>query len=97
MNKLNFKELELDLNTIQCTISGLEVKLTKNEFLLLKFLLDNIDKIFNRKQLVTSVWNSKISLRSVDTTVSRLRNKLGDYGKYIVTRLGFGYGFLTDI
>ena len=35
-----------------------------------------------------------ISERAVDTNISRLRKKLGEYGRNIVNRQGFGYGFV---
>jgi two-component system, OmpR family, alkaline phosphatase synthesis response regulator PhoP len=31
--------------------------------------------------------------RTIDVNITRLRKKIGNYGKYIITRLGYGYGF----
>jgi len=31
--------------------------------------------------------------RTIDVNITRLRKKIGRYGKHIVTRLGYGYGF----
>lgn len=94
MNKIIFKELKLDINLKTCSISDNEVSLTKNEYNLLEFFLKNRNKIHSRREILNSVWGSKLSLRTVDTTISRLRKKLGSLGKYLITRLGFGYGMV---
>ena len=94
MNELIFKELKLNLDIKACTIQDEEINLTKNEFNLLEFLIENKNKIFSRREIINNVWNSKASLRTVDTTISRLRKKLKDLGKYLITRLGFGYGII---
>ena len=94
MNELIFKELKLNLDIKVCTIQDEEINLTKNEFNLLEFLIKNKNKIFSRREILNNVWSSKASLRTVDTTISRLRKKMKDLGKYLKTRLGFGYGIL---
>ena len=94
MNELVFKKLKLNLDIKVCTIEEEEISLTKNEFNLLEFLIKNRNKVFSRKEILNNVWDSKASLRTIDTTISRLRKKMKDLGKYLVTRLGFGYGIL---
>lgn len=94
MNELVFKGLKLNLDIKVCTIGEVEINLTKNEFNLLEFLIKNKNKIHSRQEILNNVWSSKVSLRTVDTTMSRLRKKMKDLGKYLVTRLGFGYGIL---
>lgn len=94
MNELIFKELKLNLDIKACTIQEEEINLTKNEFNLLEFFIKNKNKIFSRREILNNVWSSKASLRTVDTTISRLRKKMKDLGKYLKTRLGFGYGIL---
>ena len=97
MNKIKNKNIELNLDIIECKINDKIINLTKNEFLLLKFFIqpNNLNKVFNRKELIDSVWKTNISNRTVDTTISRLRKKLGNSEKYLVTKLGFGYGFIN--
>lgn len=97
MNILTYKNIELNLDTIECKIDNEIINLTKNEFLLLKFFIqpNNLNKVFNRKELIDSVWKTNVSNRTVDTTISRLRKKLGNSEKYLVTKLGFGYGFIN--
>lgn len=94
MNELVFKKLKLNSDIKVCTIEEEEISLTKNEFNLLEFLIKNRNKVFSRKEILNNVWDSKVSLRTIDTTISRLRKKMKDLGKYLVTRLGFGYGIL---
>lgn len=96
MNILKFKNIELNLDIIECKINDKIINLTKNEFLLLKFFIqpNNLNKVFNRKELINSVWKTNVSNRTVDTTISRLRKKLGNSEKYLITKLGFGYGFV---
>lgn len=95
MNKIEFKTLVVDLDKKECYLEGIEVNLTKTEYNLLVFFLKNRDKIYTRKEIMQSVWDTEVSLRAVDTTVSRLRKKIGQVGRHLVTRLGFGYGFNT--
>lgn len=94
MKELIFKELKLNSNTKLCTIDNEDINLTKNEFNLLEFLIENKNKIYSRQEILNNVWDCKVSLRTIDTTISRLRKKLKNLGKYLVTRLGFGYGIL---
>ena len=85
--------LDLDLKT--CTVDGMEVKLTKKEFELLAFLITNKGKICSREQILTNVWSDEVIVldRTIDVNITRIRQKIGCYGKCIITRPGFGYGF----
>lgn len=93
MNKIEFETLIIDLDKKECYLDGKEVSLTKTEYNLLVFLLSHRNKIYTRKEIMQSVWDTEVSLRAIDTTVSRLRKKIGQVGRHIVTKLGFGYGF----
>ena len=93
MNEIIFKDLKVNLDTKTCYISGEEINLTKTVYNLLVFLLSHRNKIYTRKEIMQNVWDTEVSLRAVDTTVSRLRKKIGQVGRHIVTKLGFGYGF----
>lgn len=94
MNKLSFKNIELYLDEYGCTVDKSEVCLSKTEYFLLKFFMENPNKVFNRNEIISAVWTKRVSIRSVDSTVLNLRKKLGNSGKYIRTRPGFGYGIL---
>ncbi len=93
-NRLQIDGLQLDMNLKECYVDSEKVKLTKTEFELLAFLMAHPGKIFSRDELVSHVWADVIVLdRTIDVNITRLRSKIGQYGEYIITRLGFGYGF----
>lgn len=92
-----FKDLTINTDEKLCYIKGEAVKLTKSEYNVLNFLLEHRNKIFSREELIGAAWIEPVTVRAVDTAMSRLRKKLGEYGKHIITRLGFGYGFKENI
>ncbi len=93
-HQLQIDGLVLDMDLKQCFVNGKLVKLTKTEFELLSFLMAHPGKIFSREEIVMRVWDDVIVLdRTIDVNITRLRSKIGEYGSYIITRLGFGYGF----
>ncbi len=95
-NVLQMDGLLLDMDLKLCYVDGKLVKLTKTEFELLAFLMANPGKIFSRDEIVGHVWADVIVLdRTIDVNITRLRSKIGKYGAYIITRLGFGYGFIS--
>ncbi|MBR4978688.1 MAG: response regulator transcription factor [Bacteroidales bacterium] len=94
-NTLVVDTLKLDLDLKICTVDGKEIKLTKKEFELLAFLIAHRGKICSREQLLANVWSDEVIVldRTIDVNITRIRQKIGEYGSYIVTRAGFGYGF----
>ena len=90
---ITFQDLTINTDEKLCYIKREAIKLTKSEYNVLIFLLKNRNKIFSREELIEAAWTEPVTVRAVDTAMSRLRKKLGEYGKHIVTRLGFGYGF----
>lgn len=95
LNKLAVDTLLLDLDLKTCSVDGVEVKLTKKEFELLAFLIANKGKICSRDQILANVWSDEVIVldRTIDVNITRIRQKIGCYGAYIITRPGFGYGF----
>lgn len=94
-NILQYKTLSLDTERIKACINGEVVPLTKKEFEILKLLLENINHVFSREEILSRVWKDEVYVldRTIDVNITRLRKKIGEYGKNIVTRLGFGYCF----
>ena len=92
---ITYKTLRIDRNEKICFVNGEETLLTKTEFELLLFFLTHRNRIYSRKEIITHVWNNEVVVtnRAIDTNITRLRKKLGEYGNNIITRLGFGYGF----
>lgn len=96
MDTLIAKELTLSPDLKSCLVNDTLIDLSKNEYLLLQFLMSNQNKVFNRQELLDAVWTAKASVRTVDVAISRLRRKLGETGRYIRTKSGFGYYFSTN-
>lgn len=94
-NLLEYEDLVLDTKRIKATINKQEIPLTKKEFEILKLLLENKGSVFSREEILSRVWKDEVYVldRTVDVNITRLRKKIGPYGKNIVTRLGFGYCF----
>jgi two-component system phosphate regulon response regulator PhoB len=87
--------LRLDLGRHRCTVNDEEVSLTAKEFALLRELMSRRGRVMTREALVESVWGSDITvtLRTIDTHLKRLREKLGPAGDTIGTVRGVGYRF----
>lgn len=92
---LRYEGIELDLDRKECRVNGKDVAFTKLEFELLAMLIGKPGHVFSREQILHTVWpNDTIVLdRTVDVNITRIRKKIGDYGKNIRTRFGYGYYF----
>lgn len=92
---ITFEGLEMDLKRKVCTLDGEELPLTKKEFEILALLLGHRGVIFSREEILHRIWSDEVIVldRTIDVNITRLRRKIGPYGKHIVTRLGYGYGF----
>ena len=71
------------------------VVMTRKEIELLCYLLTHRGQILSREHLLKNVWDSNgfVMERTVDVHITHLRKKLGQYGKRIVTKSGYGYLF----
>ena len=92
---LQYNELIVDKAKKTVTIQGEAVSLTKKEFEILILLLQNKGRVFSREDILAKVWKDEVYVldRTIDVNITRLRKKIGEYGKHIVTRLGYGYCF----
>lgn len=93
--QLQYKGLIINIPQKKVTIDGEEASLTKKEFEILLLLLQNQGRVFSREDILAKVWHEEVYVldRTIDVNITRLRKKIGNYGKYIVTRLGYGYCF----
>lgn len=68
----------------------------RKEFEILALLLGHRGQIFSREEIIARIWPDEVRVldRVVDVNITRLRAKLGEYGKLIATRTGYGYGFM---
>lgn len=93
---VSYKGLQLSARNRTCTVDGQEVKMPKKEFEILLKMLSNRGRIYSRGELLKEIWSDEVVVldRVVDVNVTRIRQKIGEYGKNIVTRSGYGYGFI---
>ena len=94
-NSLAVEGLHLDMKFKRCTVDGTEVKLTRKEFELLAYLISHRGRVCSREQILSRVWSDEVVVldRTIDVNITRVRQKIGPYGAYIVTKSGYGYGF----
>lgn len=87
--------ISCDRNSLLCTVNGSVIRLPRKEFEILALLLENRGRIFSREELLDRVWPEKtiVTDRSVDVHITRLRGKIAPYGKNIISRSGYGYGW----
>lgn len=83
----------IDCASHRVTVAGSEIELTSTEYKLLLYLAEHSGRVMKRELLLQDVWGYNFvgDTRTVDTHVTRLRNKLGDAGEMIKTVRGFGY------
>lgn len=95
-NLVSYKGLVLSAKNRTCMVDGTEVKMPKKEFEILLKLLSNRGQVFTRAELLNEIWPDEVVVldRVVDVNITRIRQKVGIYGKNIVTRSGYGYGFI---
>jgi len=94
-SRICYEGITLDLNAKTITLDGEELVCTKLEFELLSFFLQYPGKVFSREDLLKYCWPQNVLVldRTVDVNITRLRKKIGRYGKQIKTRVGYGYYF----
>jgi two-component system, OmpR family, alkaline phosphatase synthesis response regulator PhoP len=90
------KYLTADFDAVAVTVEGQPIRLTRREFELLKYLVQNRNRVLSRDRLLERVWGYDrfIETRSVDVHVGRLRGKLGPVAQQIETVVGLGYRFV---
>lgn len=88
--------LVADFDAVSVTVDGDQVRLTRREFELLRYLVQNKNRVVSRDRLLERVWgyDRLVETRSVDVHVGRLRQKLGSAGRQIETAVGLGYKFI---
>lgn len=97
-NLLKINDITIDEDRYEVKKNGEIINLTNREYELLLFLAKTPEKAFTREDLLRKVWGYEYlgDLRTVDVTISRLREKIEtnrDNVKYILTKRGIGYCF----
>ena len=91
----NFNGLTINKLAHEVKINDEPLMLSPKEFELLVYLSDNIGIALSRDTILDNVWGIDYygDLRTVDTNIKRLREKLGSKSNYIITVRGSGYKF----
>ena len=98
-NVLVFPHLTIDKDAYEVIVDGQQVHLTPKEYDLLYYLASSPNKVFSREELLRDVWQYEFfgDLRTVDTHIKRLREKLNktspEAASMIATVWGVGYKF----
>jgi len=85
-----------DFEAISVRVDGSQIRLTRREFELLRYLVENRNRVISRDKLLERVWgwDDSVETRSVDVHIGRLRSKLGSASRQIETVIGLGYRFI---
>ncbi len=88
--------LDADFEAVAVAVDGSPIRLTRREFELLRYLVQNKNRVVTRDRLLERVWGYErlVETRSVDVHVGRLRGKLRAAGSQIETVIGLGYRFV---
>ena len=91
----NYNGLTINKLAHEIKVDNVQLSLSPKEYELLVYLSDNIGIALTRDTLLDNVWGIDYygDLRTVDTNIKRLREKLGEKANYIVTVRGSGYKF----
>ena len=94
-NCIVFEGIVVNKADMSLKVDGEAVVMTRKEIELLCYLLTHRGQILTREHLLKNVWDSNgfVLERTVDVHITHLRKKLGQYGKRIVTKSGYGYLF----
>lgn len=97
---LNFNGLKLNTDSYEVQYNGISIPLTPKEFALLSLFLQNINKVFTREHLISTIWGYGVDTedRTIDSHVRNLRDKLRKSGfavdDYLSTVWGVGYKWI---
>lgn len=104
--EVNYKksgDLLVDIKDVKLVKSGIVVDLTKTEYKLINFFMDNYNRILSREKLLEYLWDSDADFQAYSTIsvyINRLREKIEDdpqNPKYIITKRGSGYKWSVEV
>ena len=98
-NLIEYHGAVLNLNDAVLTFQNQKANLTKNEFQILKILLENAGKIVSRDRIIEHLWDSDafIDDNTLTVNVTRLRKKLDELGMKDVIRTKKGIGYMVEL
>ncbi|MDU4889338.1 MAG: response regulator transcription factor [Clostridium sp.] len=100
-NILFYGDLVINKNQHSAQVKEEPINLTKNEFSLMVYLIENKDRAISREELLRKVWDFKVNeidTRATDDTIKRLRKKLLENNSrvHIKTIRGFGFRIFEE-
>jgi DNA-binding winged helix-turn-helix (wHTH) protein len=99
--RYRFNDIEFDTASMELLANGLEVSLEPQVFDLLRYLIENRNRVVTRDELISSVWNGRIvSETTISARINAARRAVGDDGStqsVIKTVPRRGYRFVTDV
>ncbi len=97
-NVVSYRNLVVFPDKKICRLNGKEIKMPRKEFEILLMLMSNMGRVFTREEILNEIWTEEVVVidRVVDVNITRIRQKIGEYGRNVVTRSGYGYGFFAD-
>lgn len=96
---IGFDRVEIHRLKRAVLVDGQQIDLTLKEYELLLTLTENKEIVMSRQQLLEKIWGSDYlgESRTIDVHIGTLRNKLGRYGRHIVTVHGVGYCLKEEV
>lgn len=93
----NIANISLDFGTMKASLDDKDLNLSKTEFKLLSYLIENKERALSRSLLLDEIWGMEVYVdnRIVDTYIKNLRKALKPYN-YIKTVFGLGYMFSVN-
>lgn len=84
--KLNYSNIEIDLNACSVYRNGYELKLSPIEFQILHVLVEYPKKVFSREALIERIWGDEADVdeRTIDVHITRLRKHLMKFGDDVI-------------
>ena len=96
-NILTAGPIEINTDNLIFKLEGKTKDISRTEFDLLKFLIENQGRVCSREKILKEVWGeSGVETRIVDTYIKKLRKLFGEHSKIIKTIFGLGYRFDID-
>lgn len=101
-NILNYEDIKMDISNYKVTCNNKELNLTKNEFEILRVLLEHPNQVVTKSTLFDYVWGSLDSAddNTLNVHISKIRNKLKEANPnidYIETIWSIGYRLKNKI
>lgn len=93
--KPKIEGLEINEDSLQVFVDGIDINLSSHEFKTLLYLINNKNKVLSREKILEAIneHSDNVGDRAIDTVIAKIRKKLKSYAKLIVSVYGAGYMF----